>query len=96
MKFYTGDMFPAKYKNNLLIAHHGSWNRSIPDGYFISFVAVEDNQAQPHEVFAQGWLLGKQNWGRPTDLLQMPDGSLLVSDDQAGAIYRISYEQGEN
>ena len=93
MKFYTGDMFPKKYKNNILIAHHGSWNRSVPDGYYISFVDIENNQAQAHEVFAEGWLQGVENWGRPTDLLQMPDGSLLVSDDQAGAIYRISYGQ---
>ena len=91
IKFYTGDMFPSKYKNNILIAHHGSWNRSKPDGYFISFVAVEDNEAQPHEIFAQGWLQGEQYWGRPVDLLQMPDGSVLISDDHAGAIYRISY-----
>lgn len=91
MKFYTGDMFPEKYKNNILIAHHGSWNRSEPDGYYISFVAVQDNQAQAQEMFVEGWLQDKQYWGRPADLLQMPDGSLLVSDDHAGAIYRISY-----
>ena len=91
IKFYTGDMFPDKYKNNILIAHHGSWNRSDPDGYYISFVEVDDNQAQPHEIFAQGWLQAKRYWGRPTDLLQMPDGSVLVSDDHAGAVYRISY-----
>jgi len=92
MTFYTGDMFPEKYRNNILIPHHGSWNRSEPAGYYISFVSVEDNKAQPHEVFAKGWLQGKENWGRPTDLLVLADGSLLVSDDQAGAIYRISYE----
>ena len=91
IKFYTGDMFPEKYKNNILIAHHGSWNRSDPAGYFISFVSLAGNQAQPHEVFADGWLQDKQYWGRPVDMLQMADGSLLVSDDHAGAIYRISY-----
>ncbi len=91
MKFYTGDMFPAKYKNNILIPHHGSWNRSEPAGYYISFVELDGNTAKPHTIFASGWLQGAENWGRPTDLLQLPDGSLLVSDDQAGAIYRISY-----
>ena len=93
MTFYTGDMFPEKYRNNILIPHHGSWNRSEPAGYYISFVSVEDNRAQPHEVFAEGWLQGTENWGRPTDLLVLDDGSVLVSDDQAGAIYRISYEE---
>ena len=95
MTFYSGDMFPEKYRNSILIPHHGSWNRSEPAGYYISFVSVEDNIAQPHEVFAEGWLQGKENWGRPTDLLVLADGSLLVSDDQAGAIYRISYEADE-
>ena len=95
MTFYTGNMFPEKYRNNILIPHHGSWNRSEPAGYYISFVSVEDNKAQPHEVFAEGWLQGTENWGRPTDLLVLDDGSVLVSDDQAGAIYRISYEANE-
>lgn len=91
MKFYTGDMFPARYQNNILIAHHGSWNRSSPSGYYISFVELEGNTPKDEQIFAQGWLIGDKSWGRPTDLLQLPDGSLLVSDDQAGAIYRISY-----
>ncbi len=93
MKFYTGGMFPAKYKNNILIPHHGSWNRSSPSGYYISLVELDGNEPKQKSIFADGWLIGDKSWGRPTDLLQMPDGSLLVSDDQAGAIYRISYVQ---
>ena len=92
MKFYTGDMFPAEYRNQILIPHHGSWNRSVPDGYYISLVRLVDGEPQAHELFASGWLLGDQNWGRPVDILQMPDGSILVSDDQADCIYRISYK----
>ncbi len=92
MKFYTGAMFPEKFHNNILIPHHGSWNRSVPDGYYISFVTLIGNEPQPHEIFASGWLQDGEYWGRPTDLLVMPDGSLLVSDDYAGAIYRIWYD----
>lgn len=93
MKFYTGDMFPAEYKNQILIPHHGSWNRSVPDGYYISLVTLVNGEAQAAEIFAEGWLIGEENWGRPVDILQLPDGSLLVSDDQANCIYRISYDQ---
>lgn len=92
MKFYTGDMFPKRYKNNILIPHHGSWNRSEPAGYYISFVELDGNEPKQHVEFASGWLQDDGYWGRPTDLLQMPDGSLLVSDDHAGVIYRITYE----
>ena len=95
MKFYTGEMFPEEYRNQILIPHHGSWNRSKPAGYFISLVRLVDGVPQPHEIFASGWLQDDHYWGRPVDLLQLPDGSLLVSDDQAGAIYRISYSAEE-
>jgi len=91
MKFYTGDMFPSSYKNQILIPHHGSWNRSDPDGYYISLVRLEDGKPQPHEIFASGWLQDGRSWGRPVDILQLPDGSILVSDDEADCIYRISY-----
>ncbi len=93
MKFYTGDMFPSQYHNNVLIPHHGSWNRSDPAGYYISFIELDGDHPKTPKIFARGWLQGAKNWGRPTDLLVLPDGSLLVSDDQAGAIYRISYTQ---
>jgi glucose/arabinose dehydrogenase len=92
MRFYTGDMFPAGYRNRIFIAEHGSWNRSTPIGYRITTVTVEDNRATSYEVFAEGWLQGSRAWGRPADVMVMPDGALLVSDDRQGAIYRISYQ----
>lgn len=95
VKFYTGDMFPAEYRNQLLIPHHGSWNRSEPDGFSLSLVRFKNGQAQPHEIFASGWLQDGKFWGRPVDLLNLPDGSMLLSDDHAGCIYRISYEAPE-
>ena len=91
MRFYTGNQFPAKYRNNVFIAEHGSWNRSKKTGYRIQRVTVSGGQAVRHEVFAEGWLQGESAWGRPVDVEVMRDGSLLVSDDLAGAIYRISY-----
>lgn len=91
MRFYTGAMFPAPYRNQIFIAEHGSWNRSTPIGYRITLVRLENGGAASYEVFAKGWLQGRNPWGRPVDLLNMPDGSLLVSDDKAGAIYRITY-----
>jgi glucose/arabinose dehydrogenase len=93
MAFYTGDMFPPEYRNQILIPHHGSWNRSVADGYYISLVTLVDGEPQPHQIFASGWLQDDGYWGRPVDILQMPDGSILVSDDFAGCIYRISFEQ---
>lgn len=90
--FYTGDMFPDAYKNQAFIAEHGSWNRRQKNGYRIQLVHFDEaGNAVGQEVFAKGWLDGEENWGRPNDVEQMPDGSLLVSDDQAGAIYRITY-----
>jgi len=91
MRFYTGTMFPAAYQNQILIAEHGSWNRSVPIGYRLTLVRLEDGRAASYDVFAEGWLQGREVWGRPVDVLVMPDGALLVSDDMAGAIYRISY-----
>ena len=92
MRFYTGGMFPEKYKHNIFIAEHGSWNRTVPIGYRITLVTLKDNKAETYEVFAEGWRQKENTWGRPVDLLVMPDGSLLVSDDMAGAVYRISYQ----
>jgi glucose/arabinose dehydrogenase len=93
MRFYTGTMFPAEYRNQILIAEHGSWNRSEPVGYRLTLVRLEGNRAVSYEVFAEGWQSDGTAWGRPVDLQLMPDGSLLVSDDKAGAIYRISYRK---
>jgi glucose/arabinose dehydrogenase len=94
LKFYTGNQFPSQYKNQLFVALHGSWNRSKKSGYVLSLVKVANNKANGHEVFASGWLdEGAQKaWGRPVDVLLLPDGSMLVSDDQANVIYRISYK----
>jgi glucose/arabinose dehydrogenase len=91
MRFYTGSMFPAAYRNQIFIAEHGSWNRSKKSGYRVMLVRLKDGKAISYEPFATGWLQGEKPWGRPADVLVLPDGSLLVSDDHAGAIYRISY-----
>lgn len=91
IEFYTGNMFPVKYKDYIFIAEHGSWNSSTPVGYRITMVKLENGKAVSYEVFAEGWLDGKTAWGRPVDILEMTDGSLLVSDDFADKIYRISY-----
>ena len=91
MTFYTGTMFPEEYRNQIFIAEHGSWNRKIPIGYRVSLVRLENGTAVSHEPFAEGWLQGLAAWGRPVDVLVMPDGALLVSDDKNNAIYRISY-----
>ena len=94
MKFYTGDQFPAEYKNGIFIAQHGSWNRAKKLGYRVLFLSVDPDGKNPKEqVFAGTWLDDQKILGRPADVLQAPDGSLLVSDDQAGAIYRISYQK---
>jgi glucose/arabinose dehydrogenase len=91
MRFYTGSQFPAEFKDNIFIAQHGSWNRSKKSGYRVMRAVVNGGKVLKYEVFAEGWLQGETNWGRPVDVQQMPDGSLLVSDDFAGAIYRIQY-----
>jgi glucose/arabinose dehydrogenase len=93
MRFYTGMMFPPEYRNQILIAEHGSWNRSIPIGYRISLVRLDGNKAVKYEPFAEGWLQGSTAWGRPADVLVMPDGSLLISDDKADVIYRVTYKK---
>lgn len=96
VEFYTADQFPEKYKNQIFIAEHGSWNRSDKIGYRVTMVTLDGNEATSYEPFAYGWLEPESNdvWGRPVDLEFLPDGSMLVSDDYADAIYRISY-QGE-
>jgi len=93
MRFYTGTMFPDEYRNHIFVAEHGSWNRSAPIGYRIMMVRDTDLRTLTYEVFADGWLQGNQAWGRPVDVLVMPDGAILVSDDEADVIYRISYRK---
>jgi glucose/arabinose dehydrogenase len=93
MAFYDGDMFPAAYNGQIFIAEHGSWNRSTKVGYRVSLARLDaaGKQVVSYEPFVQGWLSGEDVSGRPADVLVAPDGSLLVSDDQAGKIYRVSY-----
>lgn len=93
MVFYDGGMFPDEFSGQVLIAEHGSWNRSRKIGYRISLVPVIDGEASGYESFAEGWLTDEQVTGRPVDLLVYPDGSLLISDDQNGVIYRITYSR---
>lgn len=96
MMFYTGNMFPKEFKNNIIIAEHGSWNRSEEaghTGYRITWVALEDNKAVKYQPLVSGWLQNNQAWGRPTDVLQMQDGSILISDDFSNTIYRLTYDK---
>lgn len=103
LKFYSGTMFPAEYRKQLFIVNHGSWNRSPQvnhTGYRIMLAKVQGNKVVSYEPFVEGWLqaapgseLKRQAWGQPVDLLEMPDGSLLVSDDRANVIYRITYKR---
>ncbi|WP_194777753.1 PQQ-dependent sugar dehydrogenase [Pararhodonellum marinum] len=96
MRFYQGDMFPDVYKKSIIIAKHGSWNRSKKSGYNLSMVTLGANgKVEKETVFAEGWLdhPSQEVWGRPVDVMEMPDGSLLVSDDMADCIYRISYKK---
>lgn len=92
IEFYTGDQFPESYRNALFIAQHGSWNRTNKIGYRLMVAYLDENgEVGEYQPFATGWLQGEENWGRPVDVEQMPDGSLLLSDDQNGVIYRITY-----
>lgn len=96
MMFYTGSMLPRRFHGQAILAEHGSWNRSPEAGHigYRLIHAREDDEGEMHyEVFIDGWLQDNQGWGRPVDLLQLPDGSLLVSDDTADVIYRISYSE---
>ncbi len=95
MRFYTGSMFPDEYRQKIFIAEHGSWNRT-PEaghtGFRITVATLDGNRVTDYSVFAEGWLNpDNTSWGRPVDIEVMPDGALLVTDDSAGAIYRITY-----
>jgi glucose/arabinose dehydrogenase len=94
MAFYTGKMFPAKYQGGIFVASHGSWNRSPASGALINFVSLKPNgSGEKSEVFAEGWLSPETGtyMGRPVDVAMLKDGSMLISDDYAGAIYRVTY-----
>ena len=92
LMFYTGEQFPEDYREHLFIAEHGSWNRSKKAGYRVMLVKLEDGEPVSYEPFAEGWLQNQSVSGRPVDLLQLADGSMLVSDDFSGKLYRLSYQ----
>ena len=96
MAFYKGDMFPPKYKNNIIIAEHGSWNRTDEaghTGHMLTFVTIQNGKAVSYEPFITGFLQNNKAWGRPSDILELKDGSLLIADDEANAIYRLTYSE---
>jgi glucose/arabinose dehydrogenase len=93
MRFYTGEQFPIEYKHQIFYAEHGSWNRAKPQGYRVAVATLKGNEVVKVEGFAEGWLQNGNDWGRPVDIEMYKDGSLLVSDDKAGVIYRISYSK---
>ena len=92
LRFYTGKMFPPEYRNRIFIAQHGSWNRSTKNGYRIVSVEITDGEVSDYQPFVEGWVENETAWGRPVDVLVMPDGALLVSDDHSGRVYRIRYD----
>jgi glucose/arabinose dehydrogenase len=93
MRFYTGKQFPARYRGAIFVAEHGSWNRTRKSGYRVMTVRLQGDRAVSHEPFITGFKQGEQVWGRPADVQPLPDGSLLVSDDLAGAVYRVTYRR---
>jgi glucose/arabinose dehydrogenase len=99
LEFYTGEMFPGQFRGDLFVAFHGSWNRSEPTGYKVVRIRFAGDQADASagdilvEDFATGWLAGGGDWGRPVDLLTLPNGSMLLTDDSANAIYQIYYRE---
>jgi len=101
MAFYTGDMFPARYKNAAIIAQHGSWNRSTPSGYRVMVAFTDGRRVTAYEPLLEGFLPAngapggrgatQAARGRPADVLQLPDGSILISDDSMNRILRVTY-----
>ena len=88
--FYTGKLFPKEYWGDLFVAFHGSWNRTVPTGYKVVRIKMKEGKPEKVEDFATGWLRGQRATGRPVDVIVGPDGSLYVSDDRGGVVYRIS------
>ena len=94
LAFYRGKMFPAAYRNALLVAEHGSWNRSHKSGYRVMVATIGANgEVANYAPFITGWLEGEESWGRPVAFATLADGSLLISDDQAGVVYRVTYRE---
>jgi glucose/arabinose dehydrogenase len=93
LRFYQGQQFPATYQNQLFVALHGSWNRTKPDGYRVALITFNQNKPISEQIFIDGWLTKEDKvLGRPVDILEMPDGSLLISDDTLGVIYKLAYK----
>jgi glucose/arabinose dehydrogenase len=92
LAFYTGRLLSPRYRGGLFVAYHGSWNRSVPTGYKLVYVPVQGTRAGPSQDVVTGWRPAgaRQAWGRPVGVLVAPDGSLLISDDTAGVIYRLA------
>jgi len=97
VRFYQGKQFPPLYRNQLFVAQHGSWNRTKPDGYSVTLVSFNQDKPVSEQIFIDGWLT-KENkiLGRPVDILEMPDGSLLISDDSLGVIYKVHYPKSHD
>lgn len=96
MAFYKGNMFPEKFKNSVIIAEHGSWNRTVEaghTGHMLTLVTLENGKATSYEPFITGFLQNNESWGRPSDVLELKDGSLLIADDEAGRVYRVTYNK---
>ncbi len=92
LTFYTGSMFPAKYRNGLFVAYHGSWNRSVPTGYKVVWFPITNGSTPgAQQDFITGWLQGSRAWGRPVDVLVGRRGDLYITDDSAGYVYRVTY-----
>ena len=92
LRFYEGKQFPASYKGALIIAEHGSWNRTRKSGYRVMTVRLNGDKVASYEPLIEGFMQDEKAWGRPADVQPLPDGSLLVSDDEAGAVYRVTYQ----
>jgi glucose/arabinose dehydrogenase len=92
MSFYTGKQFPEAYRNNVYVAEHGSWNRSTKSGYSVRLITLYDSKVVSDTAFIDGWLRGEQVVGRPVDVATLPDGSMIVSDDFGGRVYRVVYD----
>ena len=93
IRFYRGSMFPDEYRHNAFVAQHGSWNRRNPDGYRLMRIRIDADGKATATPFAEGWLQSGSSWGRPVDVQELRDGSLLVSDDSAEVVYRITYRR---
>jgi glucose/arabinose dehydrogenase len=90
--FYRGKQFPKQYQKQLFVAEHGSWNRSKKDGYKVGVVTLKDSKVVDYQPFVTGFMKNERTYGRPVAMLELNDGSLLISDDYAGSIYRVVYQ----